>query len=283
MNLLSIQSHVAHGHVGNSAAAFPLQRLGVEVWPVHTVQYSNHPGHKKYRGREFGAEHVREVVEGIADLGVLKTCDGVISGYLGSADMGEVVLEAVTKVKAANARALYCCDPVIGDGGKAYVQAGIPEFFRDRVLPAADMLTPNQFELEFLSGIKVRSAAEAASACAALHAKGPATILVTSLRVAGTPRDALDMYASGAGERLRVRLPKLDVAVQGTGDTVAALFFFHFLRTGSLATALEVAAASMYGVLERTQAAKTKEMLLIDAQEEFISPSRTFRAEPIEG
>lgn len=283
MNLLSIQSHVAYGHVGNSAAVFPLQRLGVEVWPVNTVQFSNHTGYGKWRGEMFGAAQIREVIDGIAERGVLKTCDGVISGYLGTAEIGEVVLEAVAKVKAANKRALYCCDPVIGDGGKAYVQGGIAEFFSGRALAAADVLTPNQFELETLSGIKVRSMADAAKACDALHAKGPKTVLVTSLKVAGTPRDALDIFASGEGERLRVRMPKLDIAVQGTGDTVAALFFFHLLRTGTLSTALEVAASSMFGVLERTQAAKAKEMLLVDAQEEFISPSRSFRTEPVEG
>jgi pyridoxine kinase len=170
MNLLSIQSHVAYGHVGNSAAVFPLQRLGVEVWPVNTVQFSNHTGYGKWRGEVFGAAEIREVIEGIADRGVLKTCDGVISGYLGTAEIGEVVLEAVAKVKVANKRALYCCDPVIGDGGKAYVQGGITEFFRDRALATADVLTPNQFELETLSGIKVRSMADAAKACDALHA-----------------------------------------------------------------------------------------------------------------
>jgi pyridoxine kinase len=281
MNLLSIQSHVAYGHVGNSAATFPLQRLGVEVWPVHTVQFSNHPGHKKWRGQAFPAAQVREVVQGIAELGVLKTCDGVISGYLGTAEIGEVVLEAVAQVKAANPRVRYCCDPVIGDGGKVYVQAGIPEFFRERARPAADVLTPNQFELEQLSGIKVRSYADAAQACDALHGKGPATIFVTGLRVAGTPRDAFDLYASSDGERMRVRVPRLEVTVQGTGDTIAALFFFHLLRTSSMETALEIAASSMFGVLERTQAAKAKEMLLIDAQEEFISPSRMFRAEAV--
>jgi len=281
MNLLSIQSHVAYGHVGNSAAAFPLQRLGVEVWPVHTVQFSNHPGHKKWRGRAFPAAQVSEVVQGIADLGVLSTCDGVISGYLGTAEIGEVVLEAVAQVKAANPRARYCCDPVIGDGGQVYVQAGIPEFFRERALPVADLLTPNQFELEQISGIKVRSNADTARACDDLHAKGPATVFVTGLRVAGTPRDAFDLYASSGGERVRVRVPRLEVTVQGTGDTIAALFFFHFLRTNSIETALEVAAASMFGVLERTVAAKAKEMLLVDAQEEFVSPSRTFRAEAV--
>jgi pyridoxine kinase len=281
MNLLSIQSHVAYGHVGNSAATFPLQRLGVEVWPVHTVQFSNHPGHKKWRGQAFPAAQVREVVQGIAELGVFPTCNGVISGYLGTAEIGEVVLDAVAQVKVANPRARYCCDPVIGDAGKVYVQAGVPEFFRDKALAAADVLTPNQFELESLAGIKVRSMADVERACGVLHEKGPGIVLVTSLRVAGTPRDAIDVIASESGRRLRLRLPRLDVAVQGVGDLVAALFFFHCLRTNSTEAALEVAIASMYGVLERTLAAKSKEMLIVDAQEEFVSPSRTFRAETL--
>jgi pyridoxine kinase len=281
MNLLSIQSHVAYGHVGNAAATFPLQRLGVEVWPVHTVQFSNHPGHKKWRGQAFPAAQVRDVVQGIADLGVLAGCDGVISGYLGTAEIGEVVLDAVAKAKAANASARYCCDPVIGDAGKVYVQAGVPEFVRDRLVPVADVLTPNQFELETLSGTKVRSIADVERACDALHAKGPGIVLVTSLRVAGTPRDAIDVIVSESGTRLRLRLPRLEVAVQGVGDLVAALFFFHCLRTNSTQDALEVAIASMYGVLERTLAAKSKEMLLVEAQLEFVSPSRTFRAEAL--
>jgi pyridoxine kinase len=281
MNLLSIQSHVAYGHVGNSAATFPLQRLGVDVWPVHTVEFSNHPGHGRWRGQALAAAQVREVVQGIAELGVLAGCDGVISGYLGTAEIGEVVLDAVGKAKAANAGARYCCDPVIGDGGKVYVQAGVPEFLRERLLPAADVLTPNQFELEALSGVKVRSMADVERACNALHAKGPGIVLVTSLRVTGTPRDAIDVVASESGRRLRLRLPRLDVAVQGVGDLVAALFFFHCLRTNSTEAALEVAIASMYGVLERTLAAKSKEMLIVDAQEEFVSPSRTFRAETL--
>jgi pyridoxine kinase len=281
MNLLSIQSHVAYGHVGNSAATFPLQRLGVEVWPVHTVQYSNHPGHKKWRGKAFPAAQVAEVVRGIADLGVLATCDGVISGYVGTAEIGEVVLDAVSRTRAANSAARYCCDPVIGDAGKVYVQAGVPEFFRDKALAVADVLTPNQFELETLAGIKVGSMADVERACDALHAKGPGIILVTSLRVVGTPRDMIDVVASESGRRLRLRLPRLDVMVQGVGDLVAALFFFHYLRTNSTEAALEVGVASMYGVLERTLAAKSAEMLLVDAQEEFVSPSRTFRAEAL--
>src|SRR5438270_11278337 len=155
MNLLSINSHVACGHVGNAAAAFALQRLGCEVWPVHTVLFSNHPGHGGFRGEIVGAATVRELLRGIEERGMLPSCDGVLSGYLGSKETGEAILAAVAKVKAANPAARYCCDPVIGDAGRVYVRAGIAEFFRERALPAAEVVTPNQFELEQLSGIAI--------------------------------------------------------------------------------------------------------------------------------
>ena len=207
----------------------------------------------------------------------------MISGYLGTAEIGEVVLDAVAKVKAANKRALYCCDPVIGDSGKSYVQGGIAEFFSDRALAAADVLTPNQFELEHalrhqgaLHGRRGESLRRAAR-------EGPED------RAGHQPKGR--RHAARRARHFRVRRWRASaradaearIAVQGTGDTVAALFFFHLLRTGTLSTALEVAASSMFGVLERTQATKAKEMLLVDAQEEFISPSRNFRAEAIEG
>src|SRR4051812_25258162 len=181
MNILSIQSHVAYGHVGNAAATFPLQRLGIEVWPIHTVQFSNHPGHGAFTGRVFEAAMIMELVQGIAQRGVLGSCDGILSGYMGSAETGAAILDAVARVKAANPRALYCCDPVIGDTGRVYVGPGIPEFMRDHALPAADVLTPNQFELEHLSGHSAATVAKACAAIDALHALGPKTILVTSL------------------------------------------------------------------------------------------------------
>ena len=159
MNILSIQSHVAYGHVGNSAAVFPLQRIGVEVWPVHTVQFSNHPGYGAWRGRVFSAATIRLVVQGIEERGVLGECDGVISGYLGSADTGEAVVESVARVKGANPAARYCCDPVIGDVGQGvFVRRGIPEFIKERMLPIADVVTPNQFELDYLVGRPQRDA-----------------------------------------------------------------------------------------------------------------------------
>src|SRR5258708_286551 len=137
MDLLSIQSHVAYGHVGNAAAVFPLQRLGVEVWPVHTVQFSNHTGYGSWKGEVFDARLIREVVAGIEQRGVLGECDGVLSGYIGGADIGAAILDAVAAVKHANPAAHYCCDPVIGDVGRGvFVRAGIPEFMKSKAMPA---------------------------------------------------------------------------------------------------------------------------------------------------
>jgi pyridoxine kinase len=194
MNILSIQSWVAYGHVGNAAAVFPLQRLGAEVWAVNTVQFSNHPGYPSWTGHVFTGQQIAEVVDGIAARGVLEACDGMLSGYLGDGGVAEAVVSAAERVKAANPAALYCCDPVIGDVGKGvYVRAGLPELIRDRALPRADIVTPNQFELEYLSGIACGTRAGAKAAAAALQAGGPRTVLVTSLRTDETPDEAVDM------------------------------------------------------------------------------------------
>jgi pyridoxine kinase len=282
VNLLSIQSHVAYGHVGNAAAVFPLQRLGHEVWPIHTVQFSNHTGYGAWKGRVFEAEMIGEVVEGIAERGVLGRCDGVISGYMGSAEIGEAILAAVERVREANGAARYCCDPVIGDVGRGvFVRPGIPEFMRERAVPRADVITPNQFELDFLAGRSTATMKDALAAVQAVHALGPRAILVTSLHTEETPEDSIDLLASDAGGRYRVRTPKLPLAVNGAGDAIAALFFVHYLATNSAAEALERAASSVFGLLKRTAEAGSREILLIAAQNEFVAPGRTFRAEPV--
>jgi pyridoxine kinase len=282
MNILSIQSHVAYGHVGNAAATFPLQRIGVEVWPVHTVQFSNHTGYGEWTGRVFEAGLITELVRGIAARGVLGHCDGVLSGYMGSADTGAAILDAVAQVKAANPRAKYCCDPVIGDVGRGvFVRPGIPEFMRDQAVRAADIVTPNQFELDLLSGRGSATRAEALAAIDAVHALGPKAVLVTSLHTDETPADAIDLVASDASGRVRVRTPKLPISVNGAGDAIAALFFAHYLRMGSVAEALSRAASSIFGLLKRTADVGSREILLIDAQDEFVTPSRIFAAEVI--
>jgi len=280
MKLLSIQSHVAYGHVGNAAAVFPLQRLGIEVWPIHTVQFSNHTGYGQWTGRVFDGGMIRELVDGIAARGVLGECDGVLSGYIGSAEIGAAILDAVARVKAANPAARYCCDPVIGDVGRGiFVRVGVPEFFKTKAVPAADVVTPNQFELDHLTGGQSRTLAQAFAAIDALHALGPAVVMVTSLQTDDTPDDCVDLIASDKTDRFRVRTPKLPITVNGAGDAIAALFFAHYLRDGDIGNALSLAASSIFGVLAETVDAGSREILLVSAQDEFVKPSQVFAAE----
>ncbi len=282
MNILSIQSHVAYGHVGNASATFPMQRLGVDVWPIHTVQFSNHTGYGSWKGRVFDGGMIDEVMDGIAERGVLANCDGVISGYMGSADIGHAILSAVERVRAANPKALYCCDPVIGDVGRGvFVRPGIPEFMREQAVPAADIVTPNQFELELLTDVEIRTIADAHRAVEALRDAGPKVVLVTSLVTEETPADSIDLMAADAKGSWRVRTPKLDVSVNGAGDAIAALFFTHYLREESAAAALSKAASSIYGLLKRTKEAGSREILTVAAQDEFVTPSQVFEPQAI--
>ena len=282
MNLLSIQSHVAYGHVGNAAAVFPLQRIGVEVWPVHTVQFSNHTGYGKWKGQVFDAGLIRDVVAGIDERGVLGECNGVLSGYMGGADIGEAILDAVTAVKTVNPEARYCCDPVIGDVGRGiFVREGIPEFMKAKAVPAADIITPNQFELDYLAGRGSGTLAKAHDALKAVHDLGPRAVLVTSLHTDETPDDAIDLLASDDTGVFRLRTPKLALSVNGAGDAIAALFFAHYLRGGDIGPALAQAASSIFGILACTAEMGAREIQLIAAQDEIVSPSRMFEAEEL--
>jgi pyridoxine kinase len=284
VNILSIQSWVAYGHVGNAAALFPLQRLGAEVWGVHTVQFSNHTGYPGWTGEIFTPQSIGALVAGIAQRGVLSECDAVLSGYLGSADIGTAILEAVATVRAANSSALYCCDPVIGDVGRGvFVRPGVPEFFRDHAVPQADLLTPNAFELAHLTGMAPNTLTAAKRAVAALqarmHADGPRVVAVTSLRIEDTPDDAIDLLAGAGGTFWRVRTPLLPIAPNGAGDLTAALMLYHWLATGSAAKALERTASAVFAALRRTVEAGRRELAIIEAQDEIVDPGRRFIAE----
>jgi pyridoxine kinase len=282
LNILSIQSHVAYGHVGNASATFPLQRLGHEVWPIHTVQFSNHTGYGDWTGRVFDGQAIEELMDGIAARGVLSRCDGILSGYMGSADIGQAILSAARRVRTANPKALWCCDPVIGDVGRGvFVRPGIPEFMREHAVPAADIVTPNQFELTQLTGRAIATLDDAKAAIAALRAMGPKVVLVTSLVTAETPADAVDLAAVDETGMFRLRTPRLHLDVNGAGDAIAALFLVHFLATGSAKTALERATSSVYGLLRRTQEAGSREILTVAAQDEFVTPTRVFTAEAV--
>jgi pyridoxine kinase len=268
--------------VGNSSAVFPLQRLGVEVWPVHTVQFSNHTGYGEWRGRVFDGRDIEQVVQGISERGVLGGCDAVLSGYLGSVGVGEEVAATVAKVRAANPSAVYCCDPVIGDVGRGvFVRPGIEQLHRDVTVPSADLVTPNHFELDLLTGTTTRTLPEVKDAVAALQALGPRVVLTTSLVTDDTPGDCVDLLAAEGGRFHRVRTPRLDVSVNGAGDVIAALFLAHWLGSGSAAEALGRAAASVFGLLQHTEDAGSREILLVAAQQEFVSPTRTFSVDEV--
>ena len=279
VKILSIQSSVAYGHVGNSAAVFPLQRLGHEVWPVLTVHFSNHTGYGSWRGPTLVPEDVREVIAGIEDRGVLGEADAVLSGYQGDAATGQVILDAVARVKALNPDAVYCCDPVMGDLGRGmFVRPGIPEFLRDTVVPRADIVTPNQFELDYLAGCTTGTIAEVLAAADVVRARGPRDVLVTSVLHDEAPEGSLDVIAVSDAGAWVVTTPLLPITPNGCGDVTAGLYLAHLRTTGSPALALERTTASVFAILEATLAAGTREIQLVAAQDAIADPPPTFAA-----
>ena len=277
VKVLSIQSAVAYGHVGNSAAVFPLQRIGVEVLPVATVNFSNHIGYGAWRGQLIAPEEVHEIILGIEDRGVMSAIDIVLSGFLGSERIIEVVLVAATRVKAANPRAVYACDPVMGNAMTGTVVApAIPELLRERVVPVADIITPNQYELGVLTGTAPRTLPETLDAIDRLIAAGPSTVLVTSVRDPDAPDDEIAMIAANAAEAWIVRTPLLPGDVSGTGDVSAALFTAHMVASGDLATALATTTSSVFDLLDATIGAGAEELLLVETQEVFATPRMQF-------
>jgi pyridoxine kinase len=286
MHILSIQSSVAYGHVGNAAAVFPLQRLGAEVTAINTVAFSNHPGYGAFTGDIVKPETVQALLNGVAARGALTTCDALLSGYLGDAATGAVILDAATRLRSANPKALWCCDPVIGDDAPGiYVRPGVAEFFRNQAVPAADLLTPNRFELACLTGLPCDTLADVRSAlCAvrsAMRAAGPRAVLVTSVHTQDTPGEAIDCLAAGREGVFRLRTPKLPITVNGAGDAMAALFLFHVLATGDVRQALEKSAASIHGLVSRTSLAGSRELLIAAAQNEFVCPASHFAAHKV--
>ncbi|GAA4709004.1 pyridoxal kinase PdxY [Nocardioides conyzicola] len=277
MKVLSIQSSVAYGHVGNSAAVFPLQRLGHEVWPVNTVHFSNHTGYGAWRGPLLAADDVREVIAGIDDRGVLGEADAVLSGYQGDPAVGGIILETVARVKELNPAAVYCCDPVMGDVGRGmFVRPGIPEFMRDTVVPQADIVTPNHFELDFLAGRTTTTLDEILDAADAVRARGPRDVLVTSVLHGDVPDGRLDVLAVSDDGAWAVETPLLPITPNGCGDVTAALYLAHLRTTGSAAEALARTTSSVYAVLEATIAAGTREIQLVAAQDAIAVPPMTF-------
>jgi len=269
--VLSIQSWVACGTVGNTAALFPLQRLGCETWSLNTVAFSNHTGYGRWRGAAVPAHEIADLFEGIAELGKLARCDAVLSGYLGEPEAGAVLLHIVRRVKEANPRGLFACDPVMGDVGPGwYVRTGVPEFYRDRAVGVADIMTPNRFELEWLVGRPIATLAEAGIAAAELRERGPRIVLVTSLDFG----ERIAVIAAGPDGVWAAETPRLAIEATGCGDAVAALLLGWLLRGKPLPDALATTIAGIYGVIEATMLSGHGELALVAAQDELVAPTR---------
>lgn len=282
MNILSIQSSVAYGHVGNSAAVFPLQRLGHEVWPVYTVNYSNHTGYGSWRGPMIPASDVAEIITGIEERGALAQVDAVLSGYQGGSDIADVIIDAVARVKAANPKAVYACDPVMGNAKSGcHVGDAIPPLLRDRVVPVADIITPNQFELGFLTGREASDLASTMDAVDAAREMGPSTVLVTSVERPDRPEGTIEMLAVNDSGAWLVQTPYLPFKRNGSGDVTAALFTGHYVSTGDAADALARTASSVFDLVENTYRADSRELLLIESQDAYANPRLQFAVEQV--
>ncbi|SIT74943.1 pyridoxal kinase PdxY [Microbacterium sp. RU33B] len=277
MKILSIQSAVAFGHVGNSAAVFPLQRIGVEVLPVYTVNFSNHTGYGAWRGPLISPADVADVIAGIEDRGVFPEIDAVLSGYQGSEGIGDVIVDAVARVKAANPSAIYACDPVMGNAKSGcFVAPAIPVLLREKVVPAADLITPNQFELGFLTGTEPDSIESTLASVDAARAMGPRTVLVTSVERPDRDPETIEMLAVDDSGAWIVQTPLLPMKANGSGDVTAALFTAHYRATGDAADALARTVSSVFDLLEKTHLSGQRELQLVESQGAYAHPRLQF-------
>ncbi|MCD5346999.1 pyridoxal kinase PdxY [Agromyces sp. S2-1-8] len=282
MKILSIQSAVAYGHVGNSAAVFPLQRIGVEVLPVYTVNFSNHTGYGAWRGPLISPDDVREVITGIEERGVLGGIDVVLSGYQGSDGIADVILDAVSRVKAANPSAIYACDPVMGNAKSGcFVAPAIPVLLRERVVPAADLITPNQFELGYLTGTEPDTLESTLASVDLARASGPSTVLVTSVERPDRTPGTIEMLAVDERGAWLAQTPHLPLKANGSGDVTAALFTAHYRRTGDAADALARTISSVYDLLATTHESGERELQLVESQEFYANPRMQFEVRQV--
>jgi pyridoxine kinase len=282
MTVISIQSQVAYGHVGNSAAVFPLQMHGIDVIAVPTTLLSNRPGYPTIRGRVLDAELVADLLRGIEERGAVDRCRMILSGYLGSPEIAAVVADFVARARARNPALLYCCDPVLGDRDRGmFVEAAIPPLVRDRLCPLADILTPNHFEFEYLVGASAATSAQVIAQAQTLLARGPSTVVITSAELSETPDGQIETLAIERSQGWRVRTPRLSISPSGTGDLFAALFAAARVQGAGTKDALGHAASAIFAVLERTAASGTEEMRIVESAEQLVHPQRRFDATAI--
>lgn len=281
-NILSIQSHVVYGHAGNSAAEFPMRRMGVNVWPLNTVQFSNHTQYRQWEGIVMPASHIIDIARGINEINQLNRCDVVLSGYIGSPAQGKSILDVVAQVKKVNPNAWYFCDPVMGHPEKGCIVApGVSEFFCQEALPVSDMMAPNLLELEILSERTISNVDEVVNAARELCKKGPKVILVKHLSRAGYRADCFEMALITPDEAWHISRPLVDFGPRqpvGVGDITSGLFLVNLLLGKSLPESLEHVTAAVYEVMLETLKRGEYELQLVAAQDKMVRPEHHFEA-----
>ena len=280
-NIISIQSHVAYGHAGNSAAVFPMQRLGYNVTNANTVMFSNHTGYGVWSGAVVDVDVVQTVLNGVEERGVFDITQAVVTGYMGSPELGAVILKTVESVKQKNKDAIYVCDPVFGDVGRGvYVADGIAEYLRDNILAQCDICTPNLFELEWLTDSKITTIGDAIISARKLIAKGIKIVVITSLEHSATTTDTIEVLAVTQDKSWRAVTPKFDfdISPNGSGDATTALFTCHYLNTKDVAQSLSLTISGIYEIFKETKKCETRELQLIASGDKIVNPDNIFEA-----
>ncbi len=282
MSVLSIQSHVSFGHAGNSSAVFPLQTLGHEVWPIHTVQFSNHTGYGKWGGDVFSAKSIQDIAEGIFEVTSYNDCRAILTGYMGDQAIGSSIKDIITRIKKENPEALYFCDPVMGDRGRGfYVREGIPEYFKKHIIPLADHISPNHFEFEFLTDSKVGSYKDIARESKKIFEQGVSSILLTSFVGPETPTNSIEVILIRPNSIYKIVTPFLesthDKMLVGTGDLISSLFLGHVLSGEPYELALENSVSKIYGIIENTIKKNRYELDIIGSREILLNAPKLYK------
>ncbi|MFZ7234412.1 pyridoxal kinase PdxY [Avibacterium avium] len=280
-HLLSIQSHVVYGYAGNKSATFPMQLLGIDVWALNTVQFSNHTQYGQWTGMVMPPAQIGEIVQGIDNIGQLHQCDAVISGYIGAAEQVEEIIHAVQKVKSRNPNAVYLCDPVMGHPDKGCIVAdGVKENLINLAMAKADIITPNLVELRELSGLPVENFAQAIEAVKAILAKGPKKVLVKHLSKVGQDPSQFEMLLANEQGIWHISRPLHQFAKEpvGVGDLTAGLFMANLLNGKSDVEAFEHTANAVNDVMTVTQQQDNYELQIVAAREQIVRPVSQFNA-----
>lgn len=301
--VLSIQSHVVHGYVGNKCAVFPLQLLGFEVDPLMTVQFSNHTGYPSWEGDVFSGDQLDRILAGLR-TNRLNSYSHVLTGYIGSLSLLKSVVQAVQQLRDQSPIPFtYVCDPVMGDEGKVYVVQELVTAMRDQLVPLASMVTPNDFEARLLTGVDIKDETSALQACEALHEKGPSTVIITSMK--GQDQHVLLVGSTrcpqrpGSPSTFVLRIPHIQAYFTGTGDLLTALLLARVHQyPDQVAHAVELAVGALQAVLKETvdeagpeamaskersaQVFSRRELRLVQAQRYLVDPPVIVAAEPLD-